>query len=151
MHLRSSRLRRGEVLAGVGALLMTGFLFALPWQERGTEPGQTISRTGWEALPELRWLILLAIVAALGLVLAQAAFRAPALPVAMSTAATALGALTVLGLIYCVVLSPVAHQQSGAYLQLAAAVLTALGSYLSLRQEGISAADAPREIPTVAL
>ena len=75
MDFDPSRLRRGEVLAGAGAVLLLVFMLAGKWYGHGSR-----ARTGWQALPVLRWLVVVTIAAALALVVAQATRRAPGDP-----------------------------------------------------------------------
>ncbi|MBV8947981.1 MAG: hypothetical protein JO046_14290 [Solirubrobacterales bacterium] len=128
------------MLAGAGAVLLVVFLLAGPWAG---------SRSGWELLVSLRWLLALTIAAAFGLVLAQASRRAPAVPVTMSLLVTVLGAISALALIYRVLINPPAHQHAAAYLGLLSAIGLAYGGYLSMRKEGIADRDAPQDIPVV--
>jgi hypothetical protein len=134
------RLRRGELLAGAGAVLVLVFVLAGKWAG---------SRSGWETLVSLRWLLALTVAAALGLVVVQATRRAPAVPVTVSLIVTVLGIITVLALIYRVLINPPAQQHAAAYLGLLSAIALAYGGYLSLREEGIARQDAPRDIPIV--
>jgi hypothetical protein len=71
-----ARLRRGELLAGIGAVALLVFLFALPWLSAAGH-----NRAGWSALPTVRWLLVITALTGLGLVVTQAALRAPAVPV----------------------------------------------------------------------
>jgi hypothetical protein len=144
MDLDPARLRRGELLAGTGAVLLLVFLLAGKWYGHGGG-----SRTGWEAVTTLRWLVLVTIVAALALVVAQVTRRSPAIPVTLSMIVAVLGLITVLALIYRVLINPPAHEQAGAFLSLLSAVGLAYGGYLSFREEGIARRDAPTEIPIV--
>lgn len=140
MSFDPSRLRRGEVVAGAGALLLLVFMLAGKWAG---------SRTGWEALVSLRWLLVVTIATAFGLVITQVTRRSPAIPVTMSLMVAVLGAISVLALIYRVLISPPAHQHTLAYLGLLSAIALAYGGYLSMREEGIARRDAPSEIPIV--
>ena len=144
MDFDPSRLRRGELLAGAGGVLLLVFMLAVTWYGHGPR-----SRSGWEALVDLRWLLAVTIAAAFGLVFAQATRRAPAVPSTMSMTVTILGVLSVLALIYRVLINPPAHEQAGAFLGLISAVALACGGYLSLRQEGIARRDEPTDIPVV--
>jgi cytochrome bd-type quinol oxidase subunit 2 len=146
MDFDPGRLRRGELLAGAGAVLLLVFMLAGEWYGRGAH-----ARTGWESLTTLRWLALVTILAAFVLLITQMTRRAPAIPVTMSLIVTVLGLITVLALIYRVLISPAAHEQAAAYLALLSALALACGGYLSLRQEGIARCDAPAEIPLVRL
>jgi hypothetical protein len=144
MNFDPARLRRGELLAGAGAVLLLVFLLAANWYGHGAQ-----ARTGWQALTTLRWLLVVTILAAFALVVTQTVRRAPAIPVTLSVIVTVLGLISVLALIYRVLISPAAHEQAGAYLGLLSALALALGGYLSMREEGIARRDAPAEIPVV--
>jgi hypothetical protein len=140
MDFHLSRLRRGEVIAGGGALAVLVLLLAAPWY--GT-------RTGWEALTNLRWLALVTILAAFALTYFQAARRGPALPAALSVVVTVLAALTTLWLAVDLVFNHPPHQRVWAVVGLLAGFAMLAGAFLSLRQEGISPRDAPTDIPLV--
>jgi hypothetical protein len=144
MSFDPARLRRGELLAAAGAVLLAVFLLAGKWYGHGAG-----ARTGWGALATLRWLLVVTILAAFALVLTQAMRRSPAVPVTLSLLVTVLGLISVLALIYRVLISPAANEQAGAYLGLLSALALAYGGYLSLRQEGVARRDAPSEIPVV--
>lgn len=147
MEFEPSRLRRGELLAGASAVLLAIFMVGGKWY--GANAGKSGSQTGWQALTDLRWLLLLTIIAAVALVVVQATRRPPAVPVTMSLVVMLLGIVTVLALIYRVLIDAPPHQEAGAYLGLLSAVGIAVGGYLSLRQEGISQQDERRDIPIV--
>ena len=144
MDFHPSRLRRGEVLAGVGAVLLLVFMLAVKWYGHGEH-----SLTGWQALTNLRWLVIITIACALALTFTQATRRSPAVPATLSVIVTVLGLITVLALIYRVLIDPLADEQVGAYLGLLSALVLAYGAYASLRQEGIATRDAPSEIPVI--
>jgi hypothetical protein len=135
MDLKPSRLRRGELVASLSAVVLLAVLFALPWFRVSAAAGGDSDVHGWSALPTLRWLIIVTAIAALLLAFFQAARSAPALPVTMSVIVAALGVLTGLAL---VIRLPTASGTplAGAFIGLAAAAGVAVGGYLSLRQEG---------------
>jgi Zn-dependent protease len=138
-----ARLRRGELIAGSSAVLLIVLMVAAPWY--GTVDG-------WNGLTHLRWLELLAVVLALVLVVAQAASRAPALPVSLSVIVTVVADLAFLALVYRVLINPLGHStEVWAYLGLASALALAWGGYLSMREEGVNDGDAVHEIPTIPL
>jgi hypothetical protein len=163
MDLDPSRLRRGEWIVGVSALLLLVFVFALPWYEVNGRIAQTASAlglstsfNGWHGLTRIRWLILLTVIAAFALTYFQATRRAPALPASFSAIVTVLGAVAVLALIYRVLIQPpgvdsVLQQQAGAYLALASACVLTYGGYESLRREGIAPQDEEKDIELVRL
>jgi hypothetical protein len=94
---------------------------------------------------------MLLVVAAVGLalVVAQARFRAPAIPACLDTVSTVLAAIGVVWVLVDVVSG--SHQRAGAWLGLLAACAIEAGSFLALRQEGILDVDGPQHIPVVPL
>ncbi len=140
MGIDPARLRRGELLAGAGAVLLTVLMLAGKWAG---------GRSGWQALVSVRWLLAVTIILAFALVITQVSRRSPAVPVTLSLVLTVLGPISVLALIYRVLISPPAHQHAAAYLGLLSALGLAYGGYLSLREEGVARRDAPGEIPVV--
>jgi hypothetical protein len=145
-----SRLRAGEVIAGIGGVLLLVFVFALKWYGLSMPvaeghvglPGST-SWTGWEELVVARWLLLLTGICAVLLAYFQAARRAPALPAALSVIVTVLGVLSTIALVARVLIAPPGlaavgslERLTGAYLGLLAALAIAFGGFASMRQEG---------------
>jgi hypothetical protein len=163
MRFQTSRLRSGELLAGAAAVVLLVCLFALPWYGLNSSVasiaqrlGVSTSRTGWESLTALRWLILIASLAALALVYLQGTRPAPAMPATFSLIVTVLGGLTALALIYRVLINvpgsnDVVDRQAGGFIALVAGILLAYGGYRSLRQEGSAPQDERTDIPTVEL
>jgi hypothetical protein len=159
MGLESARLRRPEWIVGAGALALLASMLLLQWYgftKSSPPPGPryyiTTSVDGWNGLNDARWLILATVLAAFALVFFQATRPAPAIPVTFSLLTAALGALTVLWLIYRVLISPPGgDRKAGAIIGLLSACAIAYGGYASVRREGIAPADAPSEIPTVGL
>jgi hypothetical protein len=141
----AGRLRRGELIAGGGGVLLLVAVFFLPWLAR---PGVLGSLDGWDALAIIRWILLLTMVLALGLVPLTATRRAPAVPVAVAMLACVTGALASLMLFYRVIHHPGLSVRPGIYVGLAAVLVIAYGGYRSLRTEGGSFGD-PRAIETV--
>lgn len=147
MGFDPSRLRRGEVLAGASAVVLLVLLLVVDWYGDAGRTGGSL--TGWQALTDLRWLLLVAIVLALGLVLAQVTMRAPAVPVTLSMFTMIFGTVSVVALAIRVLISPPPHQQAGAYLGLLATIGIAVGGSLSLRQEGVAPRDERTDIPVI--
>ena len=118
MSIDVSRLRAGEVVSGLGGVLL-------------------VSWRGRRDFPVLRWLSLITGVSALALTYTQATRRAPALPVALSVVVTALGSMNVLGLLGRALArgvrgsSPSPHTRFG----LLAAITITGGGYASMRKE----------------
>jgi hypothetical protein len=163
MDFDPSRLRRGEIMVGVGSVVLLASMFVLKWygltaqlRPAAAGVGSSTSVNGWDALTNVRWLMLLTIACGLALVYLQTARRAPAIPVTLSVLVTVLGLLTVLVLIYRVLINEpgsdaVIEQKAGAFVGLGSAIAIVIGGYLSMRDEGIADKDAPGEIETVGL
>jgi hypothetical protein len=160
-----ARLRAGEVIAGVGGVLLLVFMFALDWYGLGAKlaqghaglPGAT-AWDGWQELPVVRWLLLVTALSAILLAYFQATRAAPALPVALSVIVTVLGVLSTIALIVRVLIAVPAlpatgslDRLTGAYLGLAAAFAIACGGFASMRQEGGSDPATLGEIETLRL
>jgi hypothetical protein len=113
-----SRLRAGEVVSGLGGVLL-------------------VSWTGRRRFPVIRWLSLLTGLFALALPYTQATRRAPALPVALSVVVSALSSATVLGMLARAVIGRArgSSRSPGAYFGLLAATIAAAGGYQSMREE----------------
>jgi hypothetical protein len=122
-------LRRGEVLAGASAVAVLVILFALDWLGFAG-----VTRTGWEAMPVLRWFIVAAALAGLALAVAQATMRQPGLPASLSTVAAILAPVITLLLVVRLITTG-ATPQVGAYLGLVALVALSWGCCESLRVE----------------
>jgi hypothetical protein len=157
IELEFSRLRRGELIAGVSGIVLLASVVLLPWYgTSGTAAalGGSSTASGWSSLSILRWLILLDSLTALALAFSQAALRPPALPVTLSVVATALGVPTAIAVIYRVLINlpgpdNLIGQRLGAFVGLLAAVALVYGAFTSLRREGIAPSDAVAVIPTV--
>jgi hypothetical protein len=129
MESEPPHLRRGEIVAGTSALGLLVFLVALNWL---TAAGHNLH--GWEAIPVLRWLLLVTALTALTLTVTQATRAGPGLPVALSTIVTVLGALSTLLLIIRL-LTTSAGLCAGAFLGLLATIGIMVGGFDSLRRE----------------
>ena len=152
MDFELSRIRRGEALAGAGAIALLVLMFVLRWYgPRVADAGPASSRSGWQAMPDWRWAALASIAAAGALVFLQATRRAPALPASLSVVATVLGLVSAVWLTVAVLLDYPPHQRAGAILGLLSAWALAGGAYASLREEGVASGDEPAAIPTVRL
>jgi hypothetical protein len=161
-RLDPSRLRKGEVIAAGSGVLLLVLMVSLHWYGFSTPLGWTAatlgvptSFTGWDALSHLRWLVVITVASALALAYFQAARRAPAIPARLSVIVTVLALVTFVVLGYRVLIhlpgSGDLHAKPGAYLGLLSALGILCGGFASMRQEGISARDAQREIETVEL
>lgn len=147
MEFQLTRLRLGEAVVGLSSVVLAVLLFGVKWYGLTGVAGRTASAlgvsgsvTGWDAVPTLRWLILITILVGLALAYFQAARAAPALPVSLSVIATVLAILTALGLIYRVLISvpgpdSLFEAKIGAYLALACSLALIYGGVRSMREE----------------
>jgi hypothetical protein len=121
------RLRFGEWLAAVAAIVLVASLPALHWYG-GIHP-----RTGWEALPTLRWVVLVTVVVTLAAVVAQLR-RGPALSAALDVVALLLSTVTTILLVIRLATTG-ASLSAGAFVGLAASIVMGLGAFAALRTE----------------
>ncbi|HEX4804529.1 MAG TPA: hypothetical protein VFU94_01405 [Conexibacter sp.] len=140
------RLRRGEIVAALGAIALLVVMFALNWYCVGP-----VSRDGWEAHAVLRWLMLLTILGGLALAVLTATQRTVAVPVTVAVIVTALAALLTLLLAIRVILDPpgpdAVSVRVGAWLGLLSSAAILLGACWSMRDEGTKPAAAPPPAP----
>jgi apolipoprotein N-acyltransferase len=129
-----SRLRRGEIIAALSALVLIVLVFAVPWVSFASPGGGRAGPNAWTSFPTLRWPIL--ITAALGLALGylQVTRSAPALPVALGVVLVTLAAITTLVLLIRL-LTGDGNPQVGGWLGLVATAALTVGAFMSLRQE----------------
>jgi prepilin signal peptidase PulO-like enzyme (type II secretory pathway) len=145
--MRLRRLRLGELMALVGALCVIVAL-TLPWYE--DLEGKL---SAWGTFGPAVVLLMLAALAALGLVLVTVTERSPALPVAASVWGTLFGLIGLIAAVVRVFERP--HNAislcAGAWLALAGAVLILVGSWQSIRDERTGlyppVEPEPRELP----
>jgi hypothetical protein len=159
------RVRPEEWLVGVFSLALLVVLFGSAWYRVGPAgPLVTFHYrdvNGWQALSILGPLALVVALGGVVVVVLQAVCRAPALPVCATAVELFLAFVLTVGLIIRVLIahpalsySPfksVVHVRFGGYAGLALAVAVLLGAYLSLRSDGVAAADAPQQIETLRL
>jgi hypothetical protein len=130
-----SRLRRGEIIAPLSALVLVALVFLVPWFQFTTPGSGHTSANAWTSLPTLRWFLL--VTAAAGLLLGwfQATREAPALPVTWDVIVVTLSAITTVILLIRV-LTGEGSPLVGAFAGLAAVAALTVGAFLSLREEG---------------
>jgi hypothetical protein len=119
------RARQGRLVAGVGGLMLFGFLF-LPWF------GDGVSETGWEGQSSTD--IYLLITAMVAVAAALPASRAMLLPgVTMSGAAALLGGVGSVLLLWLAFIDfpSGADRKVGVYLALVAALVITVGGFMS--------------------
>jgi hypothetical protein len=146
------KLRRGELIAAVGGLLLLITLFFVDWYSAGasvTLPlGTTVSVSGdfgpWDGEGFLGFIanivILAAALSAVGLAILTATSRTIALPVAASALTTALGIGAVLMVLLRMVFQPGPNElidlKFGILLALIAALIVTYGGWESMKEEG---------------
>ena len=144
MSLR--RLRSGELIALAGAICLIVAL-TLHWYDNGSK------LSAWDTFGAAVALLILAAVAAIVLAIATVTERTTAIPVAAAVWSTLLGIVAVIAAIVRLLERPEHATElcAGAWLALAGALLVALGSWQSMRDErpGLYPPDAtpPREAP----
>ena len=142
-----SRLRSGEWLAAIGAVLLLVALLALHWYWRGGPagwwsyppvhvkvPGRPVNATGWQALSTLRWFVLVTAALGLALALAQATSRGPALPVTLDLIAMLVAGVTT-ALLAIRLATTDTPLRFGAVVGVFAAALVTTGAYQAMRSE----------------
>lgn len=155
MGINVGRLRTAELVTGGGGVLLLVALFVLPafathgsagrFHELGTA---SVSLDGWQALTTTRWILLVAIAAALALVTLTVSQRAPALPVFASMLTCLLGGLASLVLLYRIIDHAPLAARAGLYVGFVGALAVGYGGFLALRTEGSTFGD-PSTIETV--
>jgi drug/metabolite transporter (DMT)-like permease len=128
------RVRQGRLIAGVGGLLLFGFLF-LPWFGQGGG-----NSTGWEGQSSTDIFLLITAMVAVAAFLPGS--RASLVPgVSMSGAAAVLGGVATIILIWLAFIDfpSGADRKLGVYLALLAAIVIAIGGYMSTHDAPVSA------------
>jgi hypothetical protein len=159
MSFDISRLRRSEQIIGAGAIAFFIFLFFFKWYGGSSSTplgGVSFSTNGWHTFHNSRWIWLITIVVALGVVAMTAAQRELKSPVSPSVIIAGLGALSSILILYRIIHHPsggtsgtiagVHYSASygikiGIWLGLIAAAAITYGGYLAMQQEGTSLSD----------
>ncbi len=167
---RLDRLRRGEWLIGVAGLALGIDLLVVPWyslastfRATSAEFGAATRATGFQAHHLLGPLALVCALLAIACWGLQATQRGPALPVCLTIVTALLTLVLAIALLVRVVFDPpnvlvqgapgvdTIRTDVGAVVGLVLAWALLIGTWISLRQDGIAEADAPRRIETLAL
>jgi hypothetical protein len=142
-----ARLTLGELIGAISSALLLVLMFAFAWFGVDGIPGRPRSQggaagseTGWQALSDLRWLILLTVIVAFAAVAVHALRPARQAVAAIRLALLALGTLTSALLIVRVLIdlpSPdrVVDQKLGGVLGVAAALGIAYGGFEAVREQ----------------
>jgi uncharacterized membrane protein len=119
--------RPGEVIAGVGGLVLLVSLFT-SWYEGGV--------SGWEALSVIDVILALVALTGIALLVTQATMRRPGWPVALSVLTSALGFVaTLLVLLRIVDLPETEGLAGGIWLALAGVVALTAGAWRAMADE----------------
>jgi cation transport ATPase len=147
-----SRLRRGEKIAAVAAVVLFILMF-FDWYtvsvSGGLLGGLSVGGSAWQAFGLIDIFLFVVIIAAIALAVLTATERTPALPVTMAVIVTALAALGTLLVLYRLIDTPVGDVPDGvdvsrtiwAFLGLIAVAAITYGGYLSMHEEGTSLGD----------
>ncbi len=152
------RLRKGEWLTGLAGLALLIVTF-VPWygadDARATAdsgwaayaPLAQLDANAWQAFSVLDLLLLLTALAGLAVAVLAALHRAPALPIGAAVAATALGIVMTLVVLYRILNQPgpndLVDVRAGAYLGLLAVLGVAAGGWLTMADERTETIDPP--------
>ena len=163
MKFEARRLRVGEWIVGVAALILLVVLFVLPWygftgvySTNAAALGVKVTYNGWHSLTIIRFVVILVALGGLASWWLQATRPAPALPVCAIALTTALDLVLFLALYFRVLITPPGNttfigSKVGAFVGLGISAVLLVGGYVSLRQDGIAAEDAPASIETLRL
>jgi hypothetical protein len=154
------RLRRSDRIIGIGAVALFIFLFFFKWYGyssnaptiAGVNISSSFSIDGWHAFSVSRWIWLITIIAALGVVAISAGVLELKSPVQPGVLVAVLGALSTLTILYRIIHHPTASAnignfhasvgiKLGIWLGLIAAAAVTYGGYLGMQDEGTSLAD----------
>jgi hypothetical protein len=136
--MRLTRLRSGEIVAGLGAVALFVSLF-LDWFE--------VDHSGWDSLGWLALIpLVIAVVLGLAMVVATAMERTPALPLAIGVATVPWSLLAVLAIVVRLIAQPGPNAEVAvrwpAYLGLAGALAILIGAWRALADERTDTAEA---------
>jgi hypothetical protein len=135
----------GELISFVSALLLALIMFVLDWYGvvgvplQARRSGITTAENAWHVLTDVRWLMLLTIVAAVGSVGVHAQQRSHGTKTDTSVLVATLGTATAALVAYRVLIdlpdsSAIVDVKLGGYLGLACAIGIAIGGFESMRE-----------------
>jgi hypothetical protein len=135
--LDSSRLRTGEIVAGIGGVALFVFLF-FDWFSEGGAFDEGGGISGWDALGGdfSGFVVALTSVAGATLAVLAMAGQRVNIPVPRGGVTAALGTLSVLIILWRFFANP-GDLKIGIFLGLAAAVAIAVGAIMALREDGV--------------
>ena len=132
-----SRLRTGEMVAGIAGIALFVFLF-FDWFAAGVEGFDTGGVSGWDGLGTdvTGFVVFLAAVAGPALALLAMSGQRLNVPAPRGAGTAALGLLTVAIIVWRIFANP-GELKVGLFLGLAAAIAIAVGALMALREDGI--------------
>lgn len=148
-----SRLSRSEQIAAGSGLLLFVFMF-FKWFGVSVDVGfggVGASANAWDTLEVIRFVLLLAVIAAVGFPLLKASGNELDIPVPPATIITLLGGLSVLLILFRIISPPglgvdfdgiSVGREVGVFLGLLAAIGITYGGYASMQEEGVTFQDA---------
>jgi hypothetical protein len=138
-----SRLRTGEMVAGIAGIALFVFLF-FDWFGAGVEGFDTGGVSGWDGLGTdvTGFIVFLAAVAGPALALLAMLGQRLNLPAPRGAGTAALGLLAAAIIVWRIFANP-GDLKVGLFLGLAAAVALAVGALMALREDGIEALAPP--------
>jgi hypothetical protein len=151
-----SRLRPGEQIAGVSAILLFVFMFFDWFGVKVSGGGVSVESGGgnaWDALDIIPFILIIAIIAVLAMVVVRANQAEVNAPVSLSVIATVLAALGTLLILYRIINPPDVGgsfggvdvdvtRKFGLYISFIAAAAMTYGSWRTMEEEGTSFGDA---------
>ena len=140
-----SRLRQGELVAGIGGVALLVVMF-LDWY--AVVGFGEVAANAWQAFSITDLILAITALSGIALAVLTASRRSPALPVALSVITATLGALATLLVFYRILNQPGPNDfvevKFGAFVGFLAVLAVAAGGYLSLRDE--EGEDAPMPV-----
>jgi hypothetical protein len=148
-----STLRTGEKIAGASGIALLLIMFIFGWFSYG-EGAFSASGNAWETMELIRFIILLAAAAGIGLAVVSATQSQVNLPVALSAVAAGLGILATILILFRLISPPDfgigdlpggedfdVGRDIGVFLGLIAAAGVAYGGWTAMQEEGTSFGD----------
>jgi hypothetical protein len=150
----TTKLRLGEVVAGVSAVLLFVVMFFHWYGIKGVVFGRTVELGGasaWQVYSYTDLLLLILIILALGMVLLSASQRSTALPISMNVVVTGFGGIMTLIVLYRVVINQPGPNdlitvKFWGYVGLLLTAGVAAGAFMAMREEGTSFGDAAQRL-----
>ena len=161
----TTKLRLGELIAGVSAILLFIVMFfhwygiktglssqgsAIFKSITGQSVGSTVGVSAWQIYSYTDLLLLLLIILTVGMVVLSATERSAAVPISMNAIVTAFGALMTLIVLYRLINQPGPNDlvtvKFWGYFGLLLTAGIAVGSFLAMRDEGTSFSDSARRL-----